>query len=306
MSLQKNEFINKVSVIVLCAGEGHRFGKLTKDLPKPLLRIKSIGNKSILEIILNMLNYFKIKKVAIVKGYFGDKLDEFYKELLKKKVNVPSEIFLIDSYEEYKKGPIFSFLSVINDKKFLIKKEIYIIIPGDTIFSYELITLIMKSLSNSLDIIKNFPIIFYRTIKANELKKYNYLLLKSDSKRISIIKTVIHNSHEYLEEIIKNDLKKIDSFRQLKQIIPLFVIDYKFFNIIKEIQKKINARTIHEILNYMCKRNRKIIAIETGFKSYFFDLDNKYDLIYFNNLLEKKKDNSSSEFLEYTSFWKYP
>ena len=40
-------------VIILCGGEGKRMGKITKKIPKPLIKI---GNRSIIE---HKLNYYK-------------------------------------------------------------------------------------------------------------------------------------------------------------------------------------------------------------------------------------------------------
>ena len=45
--------MKNTKIIILCGGRGSRLGKLTEDLPKPLIKI---GMHSILE---NKLNYYK-------------------------------------------------------------------------------------------------------------------------------------------------------------------------------------------------------------------------------------------------------
>ncbi|MDP3726677.1 MAG: phosphocholine cytidylyltransferase family protein [bacterium] len=55
--------------IILAAGRGSRLGLLTEDTPKPLL---PVGEKTIIEHILNALHSCGVSDVVIVVGYKGD------------------------------------------------------------------------------------------------------------------------------------------------------------------------------------------------------------------------------------------
>ena len=55
-----------LSTIILCGGKGKRLYPLTKNIPKPLIKIK---NKEILSYILDHLFNYKINDVILATGY---------------------------------------------------------------------------------------------------------------------------------------------------------------------------------------------------------------------------------------------
>ena len=57
---------DNLSTIILCGGRGKRLYPLTKNIPKPLIKIK---NKEILRYILDHLFNYKIKNVILATGY---------------------------------------------------------------------------------------------------------------------------------------------------------------------------------------------------------------------------------------------
>ena len=75
--LHGNEFKKKVFAIILCAGEGTRIKEFSKMIPKPLIKINSLKNTSILNHSINSLIKLGIKNIAIVKGHLGNKIDDF-------------------------------------------------------------------------------------------------------------------------------------------------------------------------------------------------------------------------------------
>ena len=70
-------FKKNLTVLILCGGKGLRLRPLTKDLPKPLVKIK---NKSILENIINHFLKFKINDLIIASGYKHKMIDKFIKK----------------------------------------------------------------------------------------------------------------------------------------------------------------------------------------------------------------------------------
>ena len=61
-----------MKVIILAAGEGTRLRPLTNNTPKCLV---SLFGKSILQWQLDVLNYFNIKDISVVKGYLQDQIN---------------------------------------------------------------------------------------------------------------------------------------------------------------------------------------------------------------------------------------
>ncbi len=63
-----------MEAVILAGGKGSRLGKLTKNIPKPLIKI---GNKPLIEHQINLLKQNGIKNIWILSGYFGDKIKDF-------------------------------------------------------------------------------------------------------------------------------------------------------------------------------------------------------------------------------------
>ena len=67
----------KSKVIILCGGRGKRLGKITNEIPKPLIKI---GKLSIIE---HKLKYYKkqgLKNFIFCTGYKGELLKKFLKK----------------------------------------------------------------------------------------------------------------------------------------------------------------------------------------------------------------------------------
>ena len=79
------QFKKKLTVIVLCGGQGQRLRPLTSDIPKPLIKIKS---KALLEYIINHLLKFKIKNIVVASGYKNHLIKKFVSNKYKNKIEV--------------------------------------------------------------------------------------------------------------------------------------------------------------------------------------------------------------------------
>ena len=69
--------MNTNKVLIMCGGRGKRLGKLTENLPKPLIKI---GDKTILE--LKLRNYIQqgFNNFILCVGYKGDLIKEAVKQ----------------------------------------------------------------------------------------------------------------------------------------------------------------------------------------------------------------------------------
>jgi len=63
-----------MDAVILAGGKGKRLGKLTKNIPKPLIKI---GNKALIEHQLNLLKTYGYSKIWILSGYFGEKIKDY-------------------------------------------------------------------------------------------------------------------------------------------------------------------------------------------------------------------------------------
>ena len=82
------DFKKNLTILILCGGKGLRLRPVTKDTPKPLIKIK---NKSILENIIDYFLKFKIDDFIIATGYKHRVIEKFirkkYKKLKIKSIN---------------------------------------------------------------------------------------------------------------------------------------------------------------------------------------------------------------------------
>jgi UDP-N-acetylglucosamine diphosphorylase / glucose-1-phosphate thymidylyltransferase / UDP-N-acetylgalactosamine diphosphorylase / glucosamine-1-phosphate N-acetyltransferase / galactosamine-1-phosphate N-acetyltransferase len=67
----------RLKAVILAAGRGTRMGSLTKDLPKPMLKVEG---KPILEHIIMALEHAGIREIFIVTGYRADIIENYFKD----------------------------------------------------------------------------------------------------------------------------------------------------------------------------------------------------------------------------------
>ena len=287
LSLLKNDFKEKLCAVILCAGEGKRLKDITKSLPKPLIKIEKLNNISILNHIINNLINLEINQIAIVIGHLGDTIQELISSLKKSNDFLQKNLILIDAKNQYKLGPLYSFLSIIKNSNFFINSNYYILFPGDTIFDIELLKEILLLISKNYNLIHNYPFIFYRDIELNALEK-----IYNRSKLISCAEFKKFAPDIFLRRISQIRIRDIISDDVIRQIVPIFTFNYKFIQEILELKDTIKVKTIWETFNYMIDNGRKIYAFRLRTNKEFYDIDTKDDL----RNLKKKKDNRRSDY----------
>ncbi|MFX0056968.1 MAG: NTP transferase domain-containing protein [Candidatus Hodarchaeota archaeon] len=291
--LQENKLIKKVIVIIPCAGEGTRIQDITQNIPKALIKIAALNNTPIIDQLVLSLTKIGIKKIAIITGHLGSKLKEHVERYLTLKSQLKNKLILIDSGQEYKKGPLYSFLSIINNNEIFRKKYIYALFPCDTIFQNTLIKEIFKIISLNLKSIKSTPIVIYKNVNTKLIKQLYKETLIESFKYLSILNTKKINGKENLIEISKIDLKLIPK-GIIKLMVPVLIFDYNFVKQILEVSNLTPAKTISKALNILIKRGKMILTYKVNPDLKFYDIDDKYDLMLINSM-EKKMDNSSFE-----------
>lgn len=107
-----------MEAVVLAAGLGSRLGNLTAKIPKTMLRI---GDKRIIEVILEALDKKGVKKIIFVTGHEGRKLREFLTE------NFDLECLFVHNYRYKETNNIYSLFLALNhvsDDFYLINSDV--------------------------------------------------------------------------------------------------------------------------------------------------------------------------------------
>lgn len=114
-----------MKAIILAAGLGTRMGEFTKDMPKPLLKVK---NKTLIEHNLNALKDL-VEEIIIVVGYKKEKIMEF----LGMSYNGIKITYVV---QKEQKGTGDALIAVDGYDKNLLKNK-FILLMGDDIYSKE-------------------------------------------------------------------------------------------------------------------------------------------------------------------------
>ena len=78
-----------MKVVILAGGHGTRISELTKEIPKPMIRI---GDKPILWHLMKIYSQYKIDDFIICVGYKGEIIKEYFQE-----ISEPWNIQLVDT-----------------------------------------------------------------------------------------------------------------------------------------------------------------------------------------------------------------
>ena len=68
--------IEKIDVLILCGGLGKRLGKITENMPKPMIEIRG---KPFLDIIIRYAASFGFQRFILCAGYKKDVMEYYYK-----------------------------------------------------------------------------------------------------------------------------------------------------------------------------------------------------------------------------------
>ena len=214
--------------LILVGGKGSRLGKITKKIPKPLLKI---NKKPFLDYIIKFLLKFKIKKIILLTKFKYQKFNKIYdgKKFGKAKIKCIRE-------KDYL-GTSGSLKNVINklDKKF-------ILCNGDTIFDINLFDFNKKLKKNDIGIlacssnqknIKRYSKFNYRGKKL--VSSGIYLFQREKIKKYLISQGSLEN--EVINKIPKNKFKKISYDKRFIDIgIPKDLLRAKKF--LNDLEKK--------------------------------------------------------------------
>jgi choline kinase len=259
--------------IILSAGEGTRIKGNIDDVPKSLIRLKRLNNKPILyDIIYKLLKLNILKSIIIITGHLERKIKSFLVSLKKNDSSILNSINIHNSKKEYKKGPLYSFLSLVQYRNTLLNQQL-IVLPGDTIFDFEL-------LKNIISIINSYEAsctLFYRESTIKSLNDY-------PKNELSILDVEEHVENIIVKRISQLHISSYDDTVILKQLIPIISIDSALLGTMSEIAEKFKIKTLRDIINKLIEQKMPVTAhrVDSAYK--FYDIDTIEDKNNFEHL----------------------
>ena len=205
-----------IDAVILVGGKGTRLGLLTKNTPKPLIRI---NNQVFLDSIISKLLKYNLKKIYLICSF---KKEKFFK-LYHNKILHNSKIICIDEGDPKGTGG-----ALYKIKKF-IKKD-FILINGDTYFDIDISKIIRAKFKNNICTI---------ALTKNKMNVLNHKInnIQINKKKIiqfSKIKSNLMNGGIYFfkQKIFKSIIKKKCSLENdiLKELINKKKIHGIIFN----------------------------------------------------------------------------
>ncbi|MFW9951341.1 MAG: NTP transferase domain-containing protein [Candidatus Thorarchaeota archaeon] len=287
MSQQKNKLKENITSIVLCAGKGVRAKNFAINIPKPLVKIESLNDQPLISLILDNLVKLKLDPIVVVTGYLGDQIEELLNSLQIKNQYGEKKIIIHNSGVRYKLGPLHSFLSITTNDRIFKTDKIFIVFPGDTLFDYKLLEVILDLLEENYSQAIHNSIIFYRKIRIDILMNRFGKDFSTYEENISYLKIRKKNSKAVVKEISQKKLSSISDKETINQIIPIFIFNNALVKKIKELANTVKFRTIREVVNLMIKKKECFFALSVSPEYNFYDIDTPLDLQFLN---AKKKD----------------
>ena len=130
-----------MQAIILAAGFGSRLGKLTRDVPKCMVKVNGV---TMIERMLGALDKHNLSRIVIVVGYEGDLLQSFVEGL-----NIETEVIFVLNEVYNTTNNIFSLYKA---KDYLLLEDT-LLLESDLIFDPSIIDRVLESEYDSLALV---------------------------------------------------------------------------------------------------------------------------------------------------------
>ncbi len=239
-------------LVILVGGRGNRLKDLTKNTPKPLVKI---NGQPFIDILLKNLSKYYFDKIYLMAGY---KSKKFIKKYHNKKI-LFSKIIVISEKKPLGTG---GALSLLRNKI----KSNFILMNGDSLFDINLDLFIKKSLKYLKgNIIGSIALVQNKNYKSNNTLNnlqlsHNQIIKNSQNNQalmnggIYLFKKKILNNFKENKISLENDFLK-------KQILMQKLIGFKFKNPFIDIGIKKNLYYFRS-LNKKISNNQKCIFLD--------------------------------------------
>lgn len=253
--------MNKLDLVILVGGRGTRLGSMSKNIPKPLLKINGI---SFLQHLINFYSKYYFQNIYLIAGYKGKKIkEEFHNKIF----NLIKVTCVIEKKRKDTGGALFELKKKI--------KNDFILANGDSFINVNLMNFFKrKKTYNYIYLNKNTNYIENNKLINLSVDKQGFLIMRKKSK--------LMNSGIYFFK--KEILKKIENKKISleNQIIPDLISKKKIKGIISK--KKIFDIGIRKKLPLI----KKNLIAEFRKPAIFFDRDGVINID--NNYVYKLSD----------------
>ena len=207
--------LKKLDLVILCGGKGSRLGNLTKNIPKPLLKI---NNKFFLTYLIQFYQKFNFENIYLLAGYKGKIIK---KNFDKKEFNFIKVHCLIE------KKPLGTGGS-LNLLKKKIKND-FLLINGDSFLQYDFSNFLKKT---NKDFLCNIVLINSNTYQENN--QLNKLSVSKEKKVFFNNKSNLMNAGIYLfkKKILHQLPKKYFSLEQ--DLLPNLILKEKVYGLVEK------------------------------------------------------------------------
>ena len=237
-----------MKAVILAAGYGKRIGKLTNNLPKPLI---PLVNKPILQHLIENLKQIGIEEFIIAVGHLKNQIVSFLSTLPKKEIKVT-----IKFVETFKKGPLYSFATCMDE----IDDDEFILTPADFLINPSV-------LSNFL-----------------QETRGQQLTLAFDDCELKIQHTKVHLSiNQGIRRVLGISSNIIGENSEVKVLLPLLVCRINFRPYIENCLKLKYTKVMDAVEFYL--QQKKIATAVKIQNTTWFDLDTIQDVLTANNFL---------------------
>ena len=230
--------MNKLDLVILVGGKGTRLGSLTKNIPKPLLKI---NGTPFLQYLINYYSKYNFQNIYLIAGYKGKKIKErFHNKIF----NLIKVICVIEKKRKDTGGALFEIKKKI--------KNDFVLVNGDSFTNVDLTTFFKKkSKYNYIFLNQNNNYKENKKLVNLGIDKSGFLIKKKNSKLMNSgiyffkknILNKIENKKISLENQIISDLifkKKIKGIVSKKKLFDIGIrkkLPLIKKNLIKEFRK---------------------------------------------------------------------
>ena len=223
-------------IVILVGGRGSRISKLTKKIPKPLIKI---GSRSFLDQLICKLIKYNFKKIYLLCSY---KKDIFFKKYHRRKIHNSQIICIDEGKQKDTGGALYKLRNKIKNNFILINGDTYFDIDLDILSSTSMNKMIgVMALTLSKNLLNNNKI---NNIKLNHNNKIRFDKNKSKLSNggIYLFKKTIFKYVKNQKQSLENEiLFKLINKKKIKGILfheKLFDIgSYKKLNLLKKQNK---------------------------------------------------------------------
>ena len=176
--------------VILAAGEGNRLRPFTEDMPKVML---PVGNKPIVEYLIESLRKCGIREIVLVVGYKKERIMEYFGDGKGWNVNIKYV------FQDKQIGTGHALLQAEKH----VEEEEFLVLPGDNIIDSESLRLLIESESPSIMVEKSDSPSKYGVVDVDgEIVKG--ILEKPSIEERAIVSTGVYKLKKEIFDVLRN------------------------------------------------------------------------------------------------------